>query len=94
MNGKILQKCIDKLKTKKDDADIQYVLGMLETLLEMQPEDKKICLPPDPLVPGKLTPSSLMPLKKKEMDEAAIMEAEMSAALNKIDPSAIQTEQP
>lgn len=33
MNNKILQKCIDELN--KEDFSKQYVLGMLETIIEM-----------------------------------------------------------
>lgn len=34
MNTKILQKCVDEMK--KDTFSKEYVLGMLETLIEMQ----------------------------------------------------------
>ena len=34
MNSKILQKCVEELK--KDTYSKEYVLGMLETLIEMQ----------------------------------------------------------
>ena len=92
MNGKILQKCIDKLKTKKDDADIQYVLGMLEALAEMLPEDKKVCpTPRDPLAPGTATPPSTIK-KTPEMDDAAMIEAKAIEDLKKIDKGSIQTE--
>lgn len=35
MNTQILQKCVDELK--KDSPNIPYILGTLETLIEMLP---------------------------------------------------------
>lgn len=40
MNTKILQKCITELKTEKPKID--YVLGMLETLMEMTGKEPEV----------------------------------------------------
>lgn len=96
MNGKILQKCVDELK-KGDKAEIKYVLGMLEALLEMEPNkpiSENIVLT---RTPGRPTSTPMLPGSpeaKKEMDEGAILDAEARANLSKIDQSAMSTEQP
>lgn len=46
MNSKILQKCVEELK--KDTFSKEYVLGMLETIIEMQ----KPSVPDYPFIPG------------------------------------------
>lgn len=105
MNGnKILQKCIEELKN--DKPEIKYVLGMLEALLEMQPqsERKDILGGGAGSVGGGASghsPSATIGSNTKmptgtagSMDEAKILEENMKANLNKADLSSISTEQP
>jgi len=40
MNTKILQKCVEELK--KETYSKEYVLGMLETIIEMNSNDKPL----------------------------------------------------
>lgn len=48
MSKKILQKCVDELK--KESPNIPYIQGILETLIEMDPE-KDISAIPLGLIP-------------------------------------------
>ena len=75
MNTNILKKCIDKLK--EDEPDIQYVLGMLETLYEMQPQPLGLA---SVIGLGVKTSASEIP-KGSDVDEAAILDARAKAAL-------------
>lgn len=45
MNTTILQKCVDELK--KETPNLQYVLGRLETLIEMAPVTIQHAVVPD-----------------------------------------------
>lgn len=87
MNSNIIKKCIDKLK--EDKPDIQYVLGMLETLYEMQPAM--------PTAGAMVGGSSVV---KKEPDlrkifpteartEGNVLDAEAAARLKNIPPEAL-----
>lgn len=49
MNGRILQKCVEELK--KDSFSKEYVLGMLETLIEMQAPHETVTYSYSPTVP-------------------------------------------
>ncbi len=70
MNGTILQKCLDELK-KDTDFRKDYVIGMLETLIEMSDSPK--------VVP--LTTKKSIPAKPEMTDEAALLDARAKAAL-------------
>lgn len=94
MNTKILQKILDELQLAEPRID--YVVGMLETLIEMQ-EDKPV------MISGNLPFSSeqvVAPLKKamEGGDEAAILDAKARAALQTVNEltrnGTIATEQP
>lgn len=76
MNRKTLQKCIDELS--KDSPKLDYVRGILETLIESLPEEKVF-------TPQK---SSLSPMPK-QIDESAMIES--LGKLNKVDMNSIQT---
>ncbi len=69
MNGTILQKCLDELK--KEDFRKDYVIGMLETLIEMSDAPKVV-----PMVIKKPTPN-----KPEMTDEATLLDARARAAL-------------
>lgn len=71
MNTNILKKCIDELK--KEKPEIQYVLGMLETLYEIQK--------PTVIVPGTPTIKST---EVKDIDEKAMLDAKAKAAIDEI----------
>jgi len=76
MNTNILKKCIDELK--KEKPEIQYVLGMLETLYEMQPQTASVSITPTP----KKEPNN-------NIDEAAMLDAKAKAALDIIKDTAL-----
>jgi hypothetical protein len=88
MNTNILKKCIDKLRDIKTDevssSEVQYVLGMLETLYEMQTDKADLAgivssTPPAARV--------VLPTGKKTdapVDEAAVLDAKARAALETI----------
>lgn len=76
MNTNILKKCIEELR--KDDPKIDYVLGMLETLSEMQ-ETVSVT----PVIPTvKFPPLGFE--KKEEPSEADVMDAKARAAIEEI----------
>lgn len=76
MNTNILKKCIEKLKNAdKDPNAVVYVLGMLETLLEMQPGAGLAAA----LVPGKAVPPTTT--TPPVADEATVMDAKAKAAI-------------
>lgn len=78
MNTAILKKCLDELNKENPRKD--YVIGMLETLIETA---------------GYATPQQLhvrTPVaKSEEMDEAAILDARAKAALGAIKNMANQS---
>lgn len=89
MNGKIIDKCIEMLK--KDTPEIQYVLGMLEALKEMQPEEKRSVGTPPFMVlnsenqaSGSKTTPSQTAGGLAERDPMLDIEASSIATLNKI----------
>lgn len=78
----IIKKCITELKTEKPKID--YVLGMLETLEEMQPA-------PMPIVPATSVPVfGVNPLTpppgtvRANTDEKAILDARAKAAIQEV----------
>lgn len=82
MNTNILQKCLDELKNPlKENIRVDYVIGMLETLIEMNdplPTPKKI-------LPTAVTNSSNINLIPPELrDEADILDAKARAALERV----------
>ena len=79
MNTIILKKCLDELT--QDKPNIDYVRGMLETLIEMQPVSE--------ITREKVITSPFVPEQSK--DEAAILDAEARAKLESI--KGLNTEQ-
>lgn len=77
MNRNILQKCIDELKEPVSPR-LDYVRGMLETLLEMMPESVS-----SPIFanhgPGVRTMTPVP--EPTEVDERAVMDAKARAAI-------------
>jgi hypothetical protein len=71
--NKILEKAIEELK--KEKPEIQYVLGMLETVVAMQRELIK--------VPEKMWPESIAEVAKPLIIEDQVSEAEMLDKLAK-----------
>jgi hypothetical protein len=61
MNTKILQKCVEELK--KETYSKEYVLGMLETIIEMNNNDK-------PLIYATTTPEIKGMVTHTNVDEA------------------------
>ncbi len=83
MNTNILKKCIEKLKNADTDKDaVVYVLGMLETLLEMQPATVVGGNLASANVPGRAVPMVSTP--PATLDEAAMMDAKARAAIAEI----------
>lgn len=78
MNRKLLQKVIDELA--KENPKLDYIRGILETLIESLPEDKPTGIP----FKGKINTND------KPIDDAALIE--MGAQLNKVDLGSIKTE--
>ena len=78
MNANILKKCIDKLKEEK--PDIQYVLGMLETLFEMQQMTTASGLTPE----RKVLNNSNLPPKSENLTDADILNKEAEERLKGI----------
>jgi hypothetical protein len=86
MNRKTLTKVIDELK--KDAPKLDYVLGILETLLESLPEEPKGLAP---FLPNTST-AIASPVSEPIKDEVASMEASSIAMLKNIDMSQISKE--
>ncbi len=78
-NIAILKKCLTELS--KEDFRKDYVVGMLETLIEMQevPFTKEIHLTSDQLIPIRIPVLPSDP--SKEVDEGAMLDATAKAAL-------------
>ena len=77
---KIIKKCLDELSANTPRLD--YIRGILETLLEMQPEKPK-----DVLSNGKTTnpkPVNVGSIPTAPADEGAILYAKARAALDTI----------
>lgn len=75
MNNRILQKCLDELN-KKEDVRLDYLRGMLETLIEMQPvEIKAVTLP-------QVTPPHITSLP----DEAEMLDAVTRVRMQSMPP--------
>lgn len=77
MNTRILQKCLDELK--KDSPNVDYLRGMLETLVEMgdQVVPARIVIPEDAKVEVFTAPSAVKkeePVIKVVQDPAGDME--------------------
>ncbi len=75
MNSTILKKAIDELQ--KASPKIEYVLGMLETLYEMQ-EPTKPTVSVAPLILPSMVASSA------PIDEASILDAQARAAIETV----------
>lgn len=74
MNRKIIQKIIDELK--KESPKIDYVLGILETVIETLPEEKSILIKKNfPMFTGE---------NLKEMSEVDLIDAKAKAAIEEI----------
>lgn len=86
-NTKILTKCIEALKEEK--PDLSYVRGMLETLVEMQPD-----APIEVKYSGKIeTPpviTQFPPVIPTAMDEASMLNGMAAAAIAKGIPTATE----
>lgn len=90
MNRKTIQKVIDELD--KEPPRLDYIRGILKTLLENFTEDNKLTAS---LVAEKYRSpvnESMVKIINDEMDEASILEASARANLSKIDSSQIKTE--
>lgn len=75
MNRKIIQKVIDELK--QDKPKIDYVLGVLETLIESLPEDTKTNT-------GVSTGLAIKPKVSEPVDEGILLDAKARAAIETI----------
>lgn len=85
MNYKILKRVLDELN--KETPKLDYIRGMVETLLSLEPE-KAIYTVQDTTI----KPSSLMPLNKAEpKDEGSILDAMARANLKTIQNLAKQS---
>ena len=78
MNTKILQKCIDELKSKT--PNLSYLRGMLETLYDMQETVHEIKTTDIREIPK----DKLIPLVKPTDDEQSILDAKAKANLAEI----------
>ncbi len=86
---KILNKVLEELK--KDKADLSYIRGMVETLLEMDGQQKPaptFTYNPPIIMPGQNTPAgpNIYPnitstAISPKIDEAAVMDAQARASL-------------
>lgn len=79
MNRKIIQKVIDRLT--KETPDIQYALGILDTILESLPEEKTV-MTFDNVHVGQI-PAMIAPVQA-ESDEGRLLDMEASAKLKAI----------
>lgn len=88
MNTPILKKCIEELQKESFRKD--YVLGMLETLVEMQSSIQPIGLAPGSMVEhlavNKVDVGSTPTVPAQEVDEIARLEAETLARIRNIGP--------
>lgn len=97
MNTKILQKCVEELK--KDTFSKEYVLGMLETLIEMQDTTPKytystagyVSVPPapDPVIADLVNPvitgfKDLIPKEETNDTTKNLESSYLSGGLGKI----------
>lgn len=80
MNTKILQKILDELKNAKDEVRLDYVIGMLETLIEIDGEGT--ILPVPRYVP--IFPVEDIPKTNEPTDEGAILDAKARANVQNI----------
>lgn len=85
MQTNVLTKVLDELG--KESPKLDYIRGMLETLVEMQsdvPKNAGIAVVEIPLV------AELKKAEQKELDEAALLDAQARIAMTKMPP--LQTE--
>lgn len=75
MNNTILRKCINELSAEKPRLD--YLRGMLETLVEMQPDrpGAAFAIPPAMI---------RAPIKEDKPDDAAILDSKARAAIETV----------
>lgn len=79
MNKNLLQKCLDELA--KDAPKLDYVRGILETLIALADEKDTF------VVPAKPMPIASIYQTAKQIDEATSLDAAAAAALKKIPPT-------
>lgn len=87
MNTSILRKCLEELG--KDSPKLDYIRGMLETLIEMQGAQKTVLLPPSTYIPN------ITYTTAPTTDEASILEAKARVAMDKmkdIKPGTVETQ--
>ena len=72
-NSAILKKCVDELK--KDKPRMDYIVGILETLLDMQGGNLSV-VSTHPLFPDKLNPPIV--------DEGRLLDAMAKASLEQV----------
>lgn len=89
MNRKTLNKVIEELKKEKPNLD--YIRGILETLVESLPEENLI-YKTETATFSPIVASGIMPLNESIKDETASMEASAVAMLKNIDMSQISKE--
>lgn len=96
MNRKTIEKIIAEIKSESFRKD--YVLGILETLLESLPGESISGLPPNfyvsngPTAIPKVVTKTMNLNSINDIDESALIENSAMAVLNRIDKQAIQTE--
>jgi hypothetical protein len=78
MNTTILKKCLDELS--KDSPKLDYVRGMLETLIEIQ---NPILTIPSLVIPKNIVPGMVHTVPENQ-DEATLLDAKARAALETI----------
>lgn len=93
MNTKILQKCLDELN--KESPRLDYLRGMLETLVEMQetPLQTKVyrdIISPNPQPFSYKAEYALPPSIPEVKDEGGMLDTIAAAAMRKMPP--LQTE--
>ncbi len=79
MNTEILTKCVAELRS--DKPNIQYVLGMLETLVAMSAPTISSMTPNIAARVVSMTPGAVIPVSN---DEAAILDAKARANIAKV----------
>lgn len=82
MNSSVIQKCVEELA--KDDPRLDYVRGMLDTLLSLNPVPTLQTLG----INTSATPTT--PYIPPPQDEAALLDAKAAALLSKMPPLEIQ----
>ena len=90
MNRKTIQKVIDELS--KDNPRLDYVRGILETLLESLPEEKEPIKITSLGNGGTVSKPINISTNNATIDESAMIENSAMAVLNRIDKNAIKTE--